>query len=144
MDRTALTIGLLKEDDGDAVAALMKKVGFFQFADFPIDWSQLGPNWLGAFLDSDLVGCIQVVPALPIGRIEILCVNPDLSLMMRYRVTAELTNHATATVKMYGAQAVSSMIPRRYADYLNGSARHGWVEIDSGAMVMKRLTHDGQ
>ena len=139
MPRPEVVIRMAKNDDGDRIAELMEKVGFFQWENWRIDWHDIEPNWIAAEIDGDVVGVIQVVPAKPIGRIECLTVEPDLSLMMKYRVVKMLTSHAVATVKMYGAQVVSSMIPWRYEDYLHGALNRGWIEFDSGAMVGKRL-----
>jgi hypothetical protein len=94
---------MAKNDDGDAVAALMEKNEFFQWDNWSIDWHDLEPNWLVAEHDGEIVGCIQVVPAKPIGRMEVLSINPDLSLMMRYAVTKALTSHAVGVNQMYGA-----------------------------------------
>jgi len=134
-----ITVRMAKNDDGPAVALLMEKLDFFQFDDWAIDWCDLEPNWLVAEHDGTVLGCIQVVPAKPIGRIEVLAVDPSLGLKNRYHVVRMLTEHAVAVIGMYGAQGVSSMIPRRYETYLKGAKGTGWVEIDDGAMVMKRI-----
>jgi len=140
MPRPEIIIRMAKNDDGDAVAALMKKADFFQWDEWEIDWHDLEPNWLAAEIDGELVGVIQVVPARPIGRVEVLTIDPDLSTIRKYRIMKALTQHAMAVVKMYGAQAVSGIIPYRYKDYLHGSQKRGWwEEIDSGAIVMGRL-----
>lgn len=139
MGRRDVTVRMAKNSDGDDVERLMDKNENFQWENWRIDWHDLEPNWLIAEHNEVVVGCIQVVPAKPIGRMEILTVDPDLSLMMRYAVTLALTSHAISVIQMYGAQAASSMIPRRFEDYLHGAMNRGWVEVDDGAMVMRRL-----
>ena len=139
IDRT-VTVRMAKNDDGPDVEALIEKLGWFEWSNWKIDWNDLEPNWLVAEHAGRFVGCIQVCPARPIGRIEILCVDPELRLIMRYLVTRELTNHAVGVVKMYGAQAVCSTIPWRYGDYLHGAQNRGWEAIDNGSMIMKRLS----
>ena len=140
MRQSDVTVRMAKnQEDGPHVEAIMAKLDFFQWDDFKIDWSDIEPNWLVAEVDDEFVGCIQVAPARPIGRIEILCVDPDLPQKATYLVAKALIDQAVGTVKMYGAQAVSSMIPYRYADYLHGALNRDWVEIDDGAMVLRRL-----
>ena len=139
MKRKDIRIRLAKNDDGDAVALLMKKLDFFQWSDWAIDWHDLEPNWLVAEVNGTVVGAIQVIPARPIGRMEILTVDPDLSLMMRGAVVLKLTDQAAATCRLYGSQAVSSLIPYSYPVYLGEAQNRQWVDLDDGTIIMKRL-----
>jgi N-acetylglutamate synthase-like GNAT family acetyltransferase len=117
----------------------MKKKDFFQWDNWKIDWHDLEPNWLVAEHKGTVLGCIQVVPAKPIGRMEVLAVDPDLGLITRGVVVKMLTDHAVAMNKMYGAQAVSSLIPSSEADYFHHALERGWIELDEGSIVMRRL-----
>lgn len=137
--RRSVSVRMAKNDDGPEVERLMAAVGFFQFDGWEIDWSDLEPNWLVGVHSGSIVGCIQVVPARPFGRIECLCVDPELSTMMKYAVTSALTTQAAMTVKMYGAQAVTSLIPYSLPSYFGGAMNRGWFELDEGHIVMRRL-----
>jgi len=131
---------MAKNDDGPEVERLMAAVDFFQFDGWQIDWSDLEPNWLIGEHDGRVVGCIQVIPARPIGRVECLCVDPELGLMMRHAVTIALVNQAVGVNVMYGAQAVSSLIPSSLPAYLEYAVTdRGWFELDEGSIVMRRL-----
>jgi N-acetylglutamate synthase-like GNAT family acetyltransferase len=130
---------MAKNSDGDAVAGLMDACGFFQWENWAIDWSDLEPNWIVAEHDGKLLGCIQVVPAKPIGRMEILAVDPALGMKTKGAVVKKLTDHAIATNWMYGAQAVSSMIPYDLESYFGVAMNRDWISIDEGHMVMRRL-----
>jgi N-acetylglutamate synthase-like GNAT family acetyltransferase len=129
----------VKNEDGPAVAALMKKADYFQWENFEIDWSDLEPHWLVADNKGQIVGCIQVTPARPIGRIEMLCVDPDLKLLTRGYVVKHLTDHAVGVNVMYGAQAVASSIPYELQGYFEEASSRGWTETNQGYIIMKRL-----
>jgi len=139
MPRPEVIIRMAKNDDGDVIERLMELVVAFQWDNWKIDWHDIEPNWLAAEINGEVVGVIQVVPAKPIGRIECLVINPTLPLLTRTRVMRSLTNYGISVVRMHGAQAVSSMIPRRYSDYLAQGLSEDWIELDDGAMLAKRL-----
>jgi len=139
MGHRDVTIRMAKNDDGDAVAELMRKNDFFQWDGFEIDWSDLEPNWMVAEDCGKIIGCIQVVPAKPIGRIEILSVDPSLKFIHRGIVVKKLVEHATAIIWMFGSQAVSSMIPYELESYFECAADRGWIPISEGHMVFRGL-----
>ena len=133
-----IQIRLAKNSDGDAVAELMRKCGFFQWDNWSIDWSDLEPNWIVAEHDGVILGCIQVIPAKPIGRMEVLTIDPDLGHKTRGAVVKKLTDHAVATNWMYGAQVVSSMIPYSLESYFKVALNREWISLDEGHIVMRR------
>ena len=139
MGHRDVTVRLAKNDDGDAVAALMEKKDWFQWDNWEIDWHDLEPNWLVAEHEGVILGCIQVVPAHPIGRIEVLCVDPDLGVMMSTAVVKGLTSHAMGTLMMYGSQCASSIIPSELGSYLDALLERDWIILESGSIVMRRL-----
>lgn len=134
-----IIVRMAKNDDGDAVAALMKKDGCWQFDGWEVDWSDLEPFWLLAEHDGVLLGCIQVVPAKPVGHMDELVIDPDLLLKSRYMVARALTDHAVATIKMYGAQAAQSIITTDQKSFFEGAKNRDWTEIDQGHIMMRRL-----
>ena len=139
MPRPEVVIRMAKNDDGDRIAELMKKNGFFQWDNWEIDWHDIEPSWLAAEINGVIEGVIQITPAKPIGRIEVLSINQDLPLLGKTRVARALTNHGMATLKMYGSQVVSSSIPWRYGDYLAQAAEENWISLDSAEIVARRL-----
>jgi len=139
MGHRDVTVRLAKNDDGDAVAALMEKIGAFQWDNWEIDWHDLEPNWLIAEHSGDIVGCIQAIPAHPIGRIEILAVDPALGILVKTAVVKGLTSHAMGILKMYGSQCASSIIPSRLGSYLDALLERDWIVLESGSIVMRRL-----
>jgi len=125
--------------DGPAIERLMEQNGFFQWDNFAIDWSDLGSHWLVAEYAGEVLGCIQVLPGKPIGRMEVLSVNPELGLKTKGSVVKKLTDQAVATNAMYGAQCVSSLIPFELSSYLHGALNRDWIVLDEGSIVMRRL-----
>jgi N-acetylglutamate synthase-like GNAT family acetyltransferase len=134
-----INVRMAKNDDGPAVERLMEMNGFFQWDNWAIDWSDLEPHWLVAELDGEVVGCIQVVPAKPIGRMEVLSVNPELGLISKGAVVKRLTDQAVATNMVYGAQAVSSLISFSMPTFLRCALNRDWITLDEGPIVMRRL-----
>ena len=139
MGHRDIIIRVAKNDDGPAVASLLRKANCLQWENFEIDWSNLEPHWLVADYSGEIVGCIQALPAKPIGRIEALCVDPDLKLLTRGYVVKLLTDHAVSVNVMYGAQVVASSIPDHLGDYFEEACSRGWVPISKGHLIMKRL-----
>ena len=137
MPDRSVHVRMAKNDDGPEVARLMEAIGAFD--GLGIDWNDLEPNWLICEHSGRVVGCIQVVPARPIGRIECLAIDPEFGLMMRHAITKALVESAISAVYMFGAQAVSSLIPENLPGYLETALEREWFVVDEGSIVMRRL-----
>jgi hypothetical protein len=134
-----IQVRMAKNSDGDAVAALMDQSGSFQFDDWTIDWSDLDPTWLVAECDGKILGCVQSLPAKPIGRIEILCVDMSIEIDERRQIWLDLYRHAIAMHVMFGSQAVLCMISYLNTPMVHGAEKHGWIKTDEGFMFIKRI-----
>ena len=71
-----ITVRLASNYEGDLIRELVYQNGFD--LDW-IDWNDIYPFWLVALMEENIVGCIQVCLSRPIGRIELLSINPDIT-----------------------------------------------------------------
>lgn len=134
---TLVTIRLARNDDAKVVADLAACSGF-AFEPW-MDWSDLFPHWLLADHDGKPVGTIQICYGKPVGRIEILGIPEEVPRKLRGVVVRELVTAGLATLREYGAQAVSGMIPFSMPSYKKAAKRRGWITLDSGNIMLARL-----
>lgn len=135
---TLVTIRLARNDDAKVVADLVACSGFV-FDDWQIDWSDIHPHWLLAEHEGRPVGTIQLCYGRPIARIEILAIPESVPKRLRAAVVVNLIAVASQTMHQYGAQAVSAMIPFSLGSYKKAAKRRGWITLDSGNIMMRRL-----
>ena len=55
--RTTIDVRLAQNEDGIAIAALIKEMGFAGIQD--LDWSDIYPYWLVAEMDGEIVGAVE-------------------------------------------------------------------------------------
>jgi hypothetical protein len=127
------------EADALELARLSKEAGI-DLGVFELDWTNPGMTWLVA-VDEDGKGlaAIQVMAGYPMGRIETLMVDGELGKKQRGVVVRDITDRATAILRVAGCQVVSSSIPTSLESYLEVATHRGWVEWDTAHLIMKRL-----
>ena len=89
--------------------------------------------------DGKINGMIQVCPATPIGRMEIMCIDVTLHTRLRSIVARALLDQGLATLRMAGCQGASGVIPFEQKSYKKIVKRHGWRVAVSGNLMIKRL-----
>lgn len=134
-----IEIRFAHDSDGPRVAEIAEALGLV-FEDFTIDWSRLEPNWIVAEGDDRVVAAMQVLVGTPIGRMDYLLLDPDLSKRERAVVTKRITDRALSLLKMAGAQLAGSYIGvNRDDQYLAVAKKRGWIEFDRLVSLLKRL-----
>jgi hypothetical protein len=133
-----VTVRLAKNEDGEKIAELARKGGFY-FDDWDIDWSDIFPYWLVAEYKGEVVGCIQVLPGKPVGRLEMLGISPSVSRRLRSLAVRHLTSTGQLVIGMYGGQAASGMIPFELKSYKKVAQRRGWVVLSTGDLMLRRV-----
>jgi len=129
---------LARNDEGEIVKALVETAGF-TFPDWDIDWSEIHPHWLMAEYQGKPVGAIQICYGKPVGRLEMLGIDPSIPKPLRAAVVFHIITFGCLTLYEYGAQAVSGMIPFSMPGYKKFAKKHGAVVIDSGNIVLRRV-----
>lgn len=131
-----LNIRLATDKDGLEIGDLVWRGGFRVDG---IDWTDIGPYWLVAENGDGIVGCIQVCPGKPIGRMEFLVADEKLTHRERATVVKALDIQGCATLSLWGSQAASGMVPFKHKGYKRILKRRGARVMSSGNMFLKRL-----
>ena len=129
-------IRLATNADGPEIGELVEAGGFRVDG---IDWSDIEPYWLVAENGAGIIGCLQVLPGKPIGRIEFLVVDEGLSHRERALVSKALGIQGYATLKMAGSQAASNLVNFKDKGFKRILKRRGARVMASGNMFLKRL-----
>lgn len=130
-------IRLAENSDGESLRELLAKshgeiVG--------LDWSDIYPYWLVAEKENRIVGCINLAPSKPIGRLDLLAIDPDLGPHARGKVVRALILQGLSTLKHQGCSGSVSSIPFNLRAYKKILKKHfGAIVIGQGNMVMRLL-----
>ena len=127
-------IRLAKNEDGPHIGELAKQSGFT----VGVDWSEVHPFWLVAE-DDKIVGAIQIILAKPMGWLEMLVLDPDLTQLARARVVKRLASAGMTALKRFGAQIVMFSVPFEEKTYKKILKKRGAVVTSSGSVLAKRL-----
>ena len=126
-------------DDGVAPEVeRLSKSNHFEFEGWDIDWSQVYPSWLVAFIGGEMVGCVQVLPGIPLGRLEFLSVNMDLKREIRREIAKKLDLAGLATLKSQGSQGAAATIPFDRPGFRDLVESLGGTDINEGWIVVQR------
>jgi len=133
-----LRIRLAEKEDALKVKALITAVnpdGRFE----DVDFSDLHPYWLLAENGRGAIGCIQMCPGRPIGRMEMLAVHDGLTHQQRAHVVKRLTDIAMVALKQQGSQYASGVVPFTAKSWKKVIKRRGGEVVSSGNLMMRRL-----
>lgn len=122
--------------DGPRIGELVAAGGFDVIG---LDWTLIEPYWLVADTDEEIVGCLQVLPGRPVGRLELLAADDSLTHRERARVLKALVEQGMATLQLAGAQLATGMVPFENKAYKRLLKKRGAVVIASGNMLAKVL-----
>lgn len=132
----AAEIRMAADADGERIGALVRDAGYSVEG---VDWSRVAPYWIVAEIDGEIVGCLQVCPGLPIGRLELLGLDDALPHRQRSETYLALVYRGMAMLRAQGAQIASFIVPDQLTSYLRVLKRRGCVVSGGGRMVEKRL-----
>ena len=137
---TPVEVRLARDDEGERVRELVKHSGFV-FDGLEFDWSRIHPFWLLAFEKQSgrAVGTVQVCPGRPVGRLEILSVDPEAPPRVIAYAVRQLLLAGRLTLRSWGAQAVSGLCPDSEPGYLRVLEGMGAVILDEGTIVLSLL-----
>ena len=106
--RSKVHISIASNFEGPAIKALCIQAGFGEYSRLAFD--DVYPYWLVAKMDNIIVGAVQTLSGRPVGRLESLCYQSDLSDIDRTRVMGHLVSTGLATLKMDKATMASGMV----------------------------------
>jgi predicted N-acetyltransferase YhbS len=102
-----------------------------------ISFDEVYPYWVVSEKDGEVVGCIQVIPAKPIGQLENMGVREDLPQRERIRIGRTLVYHGLGVLRAYGSKAVASMVEDEKFQHV--AEKRGWVATNRGAVMMRGI-----
>jgi hypothetical protein len=129
-------VRLAQDADGPRIGDLARASGFGVEG---IDWSRVHPFWLAAELDGRVVGAIQIITAQPIGWLEMLSLDPDLSHREQAVAVKALVERGTIALKAFGAQMAMGTVGGDRRSYMRVLERRGAVVVATGKLFAKRL-----
>ena len=126
--------------DGLAIAALLDASHYHpRLLEF-IDWMDLGGYWQKAVREGALVGCMQMIFARPVSRLEYIAVAENLAPYVQAKIVRELLNFGCQVLADNGAQAVSGTVPFALKVAKRQLRKHGAIATEQGNIMTKRLT----
>jgi len=133
--RFAPKVTFATDDEGQLIGDLVKSNGF----NIEVDWTEVNPYWLVAKDNEKIVGCLQVLPAKPISRGEMLATDLELNSMRRAQVAWRLIVAATAVFKMTGSQYASMMVLFENKHFKKLLKKRGAWTIGQGNIMIARI-----
>ena len=132
-------IRLAKANEGPVVEWLLLESGRHGTVD-GIDWTQsIAPYWLIAEdEDGVAVGCLQVNPGKPLGRLDWMGVPAYLPRRQKALIVRDLLLTGIATCRAQGSQIVAGMIDDTLTDYQRLLVRRGGQAWSKGTMYVVR------
>lgn len=119
-----ITVGLATNSEGVEIQRLVEEAGFKE----DLDWQDIYPYWLIALHEDKIIGAIQVCLGKPIGRLEMLTTEKDLTGTQRAQVVALLLAQGIKTLKLHGVQMAAGLIDFKLKSYKKLIKRRGgWI-----------------
>lgn len=137
--RDTIKVRLATDAAGPEIAELLKANGH----EIPLaDWSKISPHWLIATTGDQIIGCVQVMPSLPVGYADWLYVLPTLKFKTRAIAIHKLIYAAIATVKMHGAAYIVCLTDKSNAKFAGVLSKMNFIPVSENTRVVKRLIGD--
>ena len=134
--RDKVVIRLALDETGPRIAEILKENDIV----LPhADWSKVFPHWLIATVDDDVVGCLQVMPAKPVGWCEFLFVKPSAPFKIRAIAIRKLIISGMATIKAGGCAYVAGMVDTRNKKFSDVLTKLNFLRGSDHMMMIKRL-----
>lgn len=132
-----LELKLAQPEHGEAIRRLVK-ADLLEGLEH-LDWTNLGGQWLVVMKADAVVGCIQVLPGKPIGRVDFMVLDDSLTHREKSEATSMLIQQVTMLLRMAGVGAMISVVPDDPDGWPVVLERRGWVPIADGMMMIRRL-----
>lgn len=104
------------------------------------NWEKCFPNWLIATDGEAVIGCVQVMPAKPLGWLECLYVSPTAPFKMRAIAIRKLLGAGMATCHAAGCAYIAGMVDEGNLKFENVLTKLNFVRTGDFKMLAKRLT----
>jgi hypothetical protein len=128
-------VRIAKTDD----AADIKRLLAASDQDLPVPFENIEGFWLVAEREGKVVGCLQICYGRPIGCLEMMALDKDLSVMASGHARWDLALTGMAMLHRSGASYVRCFIPFRDKAHKNALRKRGAKVADNGNMMLRRL-----
>lgn len=135
MLREKVDIDLAQNDEGEAIAAVLKANG----VELEADWSKVFPHWLVASVDARVVGCCQILFSKPIGYIEFLFVHPETPFKLRAISLRKLLLGGIASLQHAGCQYVGGAVDTKNKKFSNVLTDLRFFKVGQADLLVKRV-----
>lgn len=103
-----------------------------------LDWSDIYPYWLVAEKD-EIVGCLNILMSKPLGRLELLSLDPKLGHYTRGRVAKALVYMGFGLLKAEGADGVLCIVSFSQKSFKKIIKRRGGIVVGQGNLMVRSL-----
>ena len=134
--RDKIKIRLALDETGPLIAEILKENGIELSG---CDWNRVFPSWLIATVDDEVIGCIQVMPAKPLGWCQFLYVKPSASFKMRAIALRKLAIQGASTLYHYGSDYVTFTVDVKNKKFYDVLKKFNVVQVGSAMHMAKRL-----
>ena len=134
--RDSVVVRIAENADGKRIEALFKVNNVV----FPLaNWEEVSPHWLVATVDGQLIGCVMVVPAKPIGLVEFLLLHPPTKFKLRAIAMKKLALAAAITLREYGCAYLSCVVVDDNQPFMAVLEKYGFRKAAPATVMVKRL-----
>lgn len=98
----------------------------------------LGPYWL-LYCDPDPIGCINVNPGMPVGRMEWLTVKKSVGRKKYACIVRDLCYAGMGALKSQGSQVVAGYVAHEHKGWKRIIERRGLIPVEDGTLYMGGL-----
>ena len=135
--RDRVDIRLATDEAGPLIAAILKENGI----ELPgVDWSKVFPHWLIACDGGDVIGCVQVMPAVPVAWCEFLLVKKSVPFKLKAISVRKLIQQAMATAFHAGSQLLAATVRTDNKAFLGVLEHMNCTAVGDVKLIVKRLT----
>ena len=134
--RESVKLRIATSEDGPRLEALFKMNNVV----FPLaNWETVSPHWLIATVDDEVIGCLLVVTARPVGLLEFLLVKPTVKFKLRAIAMQKLALLGATTLREYGCAYLSCIVVAENKPFFDVLKKYGFMEAAPATVMVKRL-----
>jgi len=136
----AFTVGLAKDDMGPELGAFLEECGM-GFGGHALEWNRVYPYWAVAVdNDGDIIGAVNIVHSVPVGRLEQLTYRKDTEKGLRVQLLHELVILGMAALAANGSELLAGTISGSDEPHLDWWKRRGAVtSIRDGHILLMEI-----
>lgn len=134
--RASVQLRIAANEDGSKIEALFKLNNVV----FPVaNWETVSPHWLVADCGGQVLGCLLVVMARPIGVLEFVLLDPTAKFKLRVIAMQNLAIAGATTLREYGCSYLSCVVPGENKAFMDVLKKYNFQPTTGATVLVKRL-----